>query len=178
MRGVMVVCAAVLLAAAAPALAQELKDKATIQKELGIGSAPAEMPAASDDGKIILNGHRGGGGPLSLGHQASRLDVQFMPGSSNLTSLGRAQLDILGEALKSDSHRFRIEGHTDTTGSAQANLVLSQRRAEAVVTYLVTQCGIDRGQLEAIGMGKQGLAIPTADQVAEPRNRRVAVVKL
>jgi outer membrane protein OmpA-like peptidoglycan-associated protein len=158
----MLACVMLLSAAVMPALAQQIKDADTIRKELGIGAADRT---------------RGVGLVPSRGATAT-LDVLFTPGSSNLTSLGRAQLDQLGEALKPDSHRFRIEGHTDTTGPAQANLVLSQRRAEAVVTYLVTRHGIDRGRLEAVGMGEQGLAIPTADQVAEPRNRRVAVVKL
>ena len=73
---------------------------------------------------------------------------------------------------------MRIEGHTDTTGDDQTNLALSQRRAAAVVDYLASRYGVDRARLIAVGMGKGGLAVPTPDQTAEPRNRRVVVINL
>jgi outer membrane protein OmpA-like peptidoglycan-associated protein len=174
MRRLTCAVVAVLLAAVAPAVAQQVKDAATIRRELGIDAA-APAPAVPDG---TAPGPRLRGGGLLVSHARATLDVLFLPGSPELTALGRTQLDQLGAALQGDPHRFRIEGHTDTTGGTQTNLVLSQRRAETVVAYLVSQCGIDRARLDAVGLGKQGLAVPTADQVAEPRNRRVVVVRL
>jgi outer membrane protein OmpA-like peptidoglycan-associated protein len=90
-------------------------------------------------------------------------------------------LDNLGRALSNQAlvdYRFRIEGHTDTVGSRQYNNTLSDRRAAAVVDYLANNFHVDRSRVEAIGMGKDGLLVPTADQTAEPRNRRVQVVNL
>jgi outer membrane protein OmpA-like peptidoglycan-associated protein len=67
---------------------------------------------------------------------------------------------------------IRIEGHTDNQGSAAYNKGLSQRRAEAVVAYLVKQ-GIDKSRLTGRGFG---LEKPIADNTTEEgraMNRRV-----
>ena len=109
------------------------------------------------------------------------LTVQFANGSAELTPQAVQVLDNLGRALSNQAlvdYRFRIEGHTDTVGSREYNNALSDRRAAAVVDYLVGNFRVDRSRVEAIGMGKDGLLVPTADQTAEPRNRRVQVVNL
>ena len=49
--------------------------------------------------------------------------------------------------------RVRVEGHTDSKGSDAYNQRLSQRRAEAVVKYLIGK-GIDPSRLEAVGFGE------------------------
>ena len=112
---------------------------------------------------------------------AVSLPVLFATGSAELSGAGRDQLDRLGAALKDPqlaAAHFRIEGHTDTVGGDADNQALSERRAYAVVDYLVSRYGVARAQLTAAGMGKQSLAVPTGDQVAEPRNRRVVVINL
>ena len=64
------------------------------------------------------------------------------------------RLDELATLLSTDTaiRSVTIEGHTDRIGSKAANKVLSQRRAEAVRDYLANK-GVDRGRLEAIGLG-------------------------
>ncbi len=109
------------------------------------------------------------------------LTVQFATGSATLTPAAMHTLDELGRALSSAtlaSYRFRIEGHTDTVGSADLNKALSEERANAVVDYLVTKFNIDRGRLTPAGMGEDGLLIQTPPDTAEPRNRRVQVVNV
>lgn len=67
-----------------------------------------------------------------------------------------------------------IEGHTDGQGEEDYNEDLSERRAEAVVAYLVEQ-GIDAGRLQAVGMGE---SMPVADDETEAgrqSNRRVVI---
>ena len=69
-----------------------------------------------------------------------------------------------------------IEGHTDNVGSAEHNLDLSQRRAEAVVDYLVENFGIDRSRLSAKGYG---LTRPVADNATDEgrqKNRRIEAI--
>lgn len=109
------------------------------------------------------------------------LNVEFPTGSADLTDETRKSLTELGKALSSAdlaSYRFRIEGHTDTVGSPGYNLKLSQRRAEAVAGFLQSNFGVTPNRLRAIGMGEQGLLVPTPPQTAEERNRRVQVVNL
>jgi hypothetical protein len=71
--------------------------------------------------------------------------------------------------------RVEVTGYTDTVGSAASNLQLSERRAEAVADELVRQ-GVAATDILTIGRGEQDLLVPTADGVAEPRNRRVEIV--
>ncbi len=112
---------------------------------------------------------------------SASLEVQFATNSADLTASARSTLDQLGKALSSSDlagYKFRIEGHTDTVGSVEQNQSLSARRADAVVAYLIATFHIDPGHLQAIGMGQDGLAVATGQQVPEQRNRRVVVVNL
>jgi outer membrane protein OmpA-like peptidoglycan-associated protein len=109
------------------------------------------------------------------------LSVTFATGSAELTPQAIRTLDELGRALASQDlagFRFRVEGHTDTVGTAALNQSLSERRAAAVVQYLVTKHGIAPSRLEAIGLGESQPLVPTGPQVNEPRNRRVQVVNI
>lgn len=65
-----------------------------------------------------------------------------------------------------------MKGHTDAVGSAESNKALSQKRAQAVVNYLVKQ-GVDPAQLQAVGYGQEQ---PIADNVTPEgqfKNRRI-----
>jgi outer membrane protein OmpA-like peptidoglycan-associated protein len=109
------------------------------------------------------------------------LTVEFATGSADLTPAAIHTLDELGKALSSNelsSYHFRIEGHTDTVGTRDANKGLSERRADAVVEYLSSHFNVDRARLQPVGMGEDGLLVSTGDQVPEARNRRVLVVNL
>lgn len=109
------------------------------------------------------------------------LTVNFPTGSAELTPAARASLDALGKALASSelaNFRFRIEGHTDNVGSKEANLALSQQRAEAVVSYLTSQYNVSPSRLEAVGMGQERPLVETPPQTPEARNRRVQVINL
>ena len=109
------------------------------------------------------------------------LTVEFASGSDAITPAAAATLDQLGQALASQDlagYRFRIEGHTDTVGSAALNQRLSQRRAQMVASYMEQKFKLDAARLQPVGMGKRGLLVPTPDQTAEPRNRRVQIVNI
>jgi OOP family OmpA-OmpF porin len=119
--------------------------------------------------------------PAESGGPSVNLTVNFPNGSADLTPEAMATLDALGKALSSSdlaNYRFRIEGHTDTVGSREYNRELSERRAEAVVSYIVTKFGVQASRLQAVGMGEEGLLVSTPEQTAEPRNRRVQVINL
>jgi OOP family OmpA-OmpF porin len=68
--------------------------------------------------------------------------------------------------------RLRVEGHTDSDGDDASNLLLSQRRAEAVVEWLVAN-GIDRNRLVAAGCGEKDPLAPNDSANNKQANRRV-----
>jgi OmpA-OmpF porin, OOP family len=115
------------------------------------------------------------------GGPSINLTVNFPTGSADLTPGARASLDNLGKALASSelaNFRFRIEGHTDNVGSKEANQLLSQQRAEAVVSYLTSQYNVAPSRLEAVGKGQEDPLVDTPPQTPEARNRRVQVINL
>jgi OOP family OmpA-OmpF porin len=69
--------------------------------------------------------------------------------------------------------RVRVEGHTDSNGSAAHNTRLSDRRASAVRRWLVERGGIDAARLEAQGYGPSRPVADNATDEGRARNRRV-----
>jgi OOP family OmpA-OmpF porin len=68
--------------------------------------------------------------------------------------------------------KFRVEGHTDDRGNDDDNLDLSQRRAEAVVKYLVDK-GVPAERLEALGFGETKPLADNKTKAGRAKNRRV-----
>lgn len=104
--------------------------------------------------------------------------ASFKLGSADLPDMLRRQLDVFAEVMsgKRGSGRVvRIEGHADATGTAEANLQLSQRRAEAVRKYLIDK-GADPAMLEAVGLGSKVPKDPS--DPTSPVNRRVEIGRL
>lgn len=138
------------------------------------GNAPvAAIHAAPVSAPASVSGEKGSG--------TLDMTLEFPSGSSLLTAASRTRLSRLGQAMVSPqlaAYRFRIEGHTDTVGSPEQNQALSEARAKSVVDYLTATFHIDAARLEAVGMGEQGLAVPTPPQTPEARNRRVHIVNL
>src|SRR5260370_35596081 len=71
-------------------------------------------------------------------------------------------------------YQVEVIGHTDTFASAQYNQKLSMERAAAIKGRLVRD-GLNPSSISIAGRGKRDLAVPTADGVHEPRNRRVEI---
>lgn len=106
------------------------------------------------------------------------LRLAFSPGSSTLSGAAQAEVRAFAEAMRRPqlvSMRFRIEGHTDSAGGRMVNGPLSQRRAQAVADYLVTQ-GIAQNRLEVQGFGFDRPLPGTA--ASSGRNRRVEAVRI
>jgi outer membrane protein OmpA-like peptidoglycan-associated protein len=77
---------------------------------------------------------------------------------------------------KNPDSLFIIEGHTDTIGSGESNQDLSQRRAYAVVNWLMTSLRLGTDRIRAVGMGEtKPLANPNGDQQEQSLNRRVEI---
>jgi outer membrane protein OmpA-like peptidoglycan-associated protein len=94
------------------------------------------------------------------------------------SNLNQAALETIDQAVQ-HAHDCNISsvlvvGHTDTSGSAQYNMGLSERRASVVRDALVAR-GISAGAIQTQARGESDLARPTRDGVREPLNRRTAV---
>jgi outer membrane protein OmpA-like peptidoglycan-associated protein len=66
-----------------------------------------------------------------------------------------------------------VEGHTDNVGSAKANQVLSQKRAESVVKWLVASGGVEAAKLKAKGYGAAKPIASNRTEDGRAKNRRV-----
>ena len=73
--------------------------------------------------------------------------------------------------------RIRIDGHTDSDGSAAYNQDLSQRRAEAVRDHLVAQ-GLEPGRFQVKGFGESSPVVPNDSRANKQKNRRVELTIL
>ena len=81
---------------------------------------------------------------------------------------------IINVLKKFPNSRFRIEGHTDSTGNKQKNIELSQNRADAVKIYLI-QGGIASDRLESKGYGPEKPIASNKNKKGRALNRRVEI---
>ena len=104
-----------------------------------------------------------------------RYTLYFDVGGTRLTPTSQ---QIVNEALAAAQTRsgsdIVVTGHTDTKGALEQNDMLSQRRAQEVAQIFVER-QFPAKRIEAVGRGERELAVPTADEVDEPRNRRVTI---
>jgi OmpA-OmpF porin, OOP family len=107
----------------------------------------------------------------------ANLLIVFATNSATLTPESQAALDTVAKALQSDALAgltFRVEGHADARGDADANLKLSQARAESVVAYLTSKHGVLPERLSAQGKGSTEPL--NKARIDSPENRRVTIV--
>jgi outer membrane protein OmpA-like peptidoglycan-associated protein len=104
--------------------------------------------------------------------------VNFETGSWDVSPEQADKLAPIAEAMKraiaaNPNEVYMIEGHTDAVGSDDDNLLLSDRRAQAVTEILTEEFGVPPENMIPQGYGEQNLKVPT--QGPEPRNRYVSV---
>ena len=101
------------------------------------------------------------------------MDNFFRKNAFSLTSEGTQVLDlVLGLLSKYPDLKLEIECHTDNTGQAASNQNISQKRAEAMVDYLIIN-GISRGRLTAKGYGGTRPVAPNYQESDRKLNRRI-----
>jgi outer membrane protein OmpA-like peptidoglycan-associated protein len=101
--------------------------------------------------------------------------LHFITGTDELTPESKAELQNVLAALKDRPlPDVLVIGHTDTVGDLAGNDRLSAQRAETVKGFLV-DIGIPAQRIRTAGRGERELLVPTADEVDEPRNRRVEI---
>lgn len=105
-------------------------------------------------------------GPFIVFFDFDRSDIS--PEASNILNNAATAYSNCGMA------RVMLAGHTDTSGSAQYNQGLAERRNAAVQSYLAGR-GVPSGQIRGQAFGESQPRVPTADGVREAQNRRVEV---
>ena len=104
--------------------------------------------------------------------------IYFETDSDHLRPESAPVLKMVAQGLqKNPNLKLQIEGYTDSTGDTQHNLELSQRRADAVRTVLVSQFGIDGSVLTAVGAGAAKPVASNDTPDGRAQNRRVEFVK-
>lgn len=105
-------------------------------------------------------------------------DLLFDYDQDILRGVAVGSLQKLGTLMQRNPRAsFLIEGHTDSFGSDEYNLILSRRRAESVKTWLVQVLAIDPSRVETRGYGKTRLLVPSNGTIeAQQINRRVEIV--
>lgn len=101
--------------------------------------------------------------------------LYFEIGSDQMTPASLVEFERVRQAVAERSTaEVRVIGHTDRVGSPADNDVLSTQRAQLVRDLLIA-AGVPAEKLEVAGRGERELLVPTADEVDEPRNRRVEI---
>ncbi|MBL6751279.1 MAG: OmpA family protein [Nevskia sp.] len=100
--------------------------------------------------------------------------VYFERNTDVLTAESVGQFANIKSQLVRRATQVQVIGHTDTLGSMAKNEALSQRRAAFVKSALVA-AGLPADRISASALGEREPLVPTADGVAEPRNRCVVI---
>jgi len=105
-------------------------------------------------------------------------DVLFRSGETRLLDESMESLVEVVDLLQSEPDKLiRIEGHTDSTGNAEANLRISRQRADSVLEALVS-LGVDADRITAAGMGQDFPIATNETEEGRAQNRRVDVILL
>ena len=113
------------------------------------------------------------GCPVLADYSFNADNVQFVSGSAKLTTKTKTELDK-GVAILTEHTALNvsINGYTDNTGKAATNLVLSQKRADAAMAYLVAK-GINTTRITAKGFGIENPIADNKTAAGRAKNRRV-----
>lgn len=104
-----------------------------------------------------------------------RFTLYFDEGTERLTAASQSELPaILADVRGRQAYQIEIVGHTDRLAGESYNDELSLRRAASVRDWLVAS-GVPADTTIVVGRGERDLVVPTSDNVAEAKNRRVEV---
>ena len=100
--------------------------------------------------------------------------VQFQTGKAEILPDSFGLLDEVAKVLVDNPQiqLLQVEGHTDSTGSANINRKLSQQRAESVLNYLSSK-GVKKARMTPKGFGPDRPLAGNEDEVGREKNRRV-----
>ncbi len=106
-----------------------------------------------------------------------QIDIHFTPGSDQIMPGSFFVLDALGDTMTSFGATYlRVEGNTDSTGAASANMTLSERRALAVKNYILKNFpNIEAARFQTIGRGSTQPVASNDTEAGRQLNRRTEI---
>jgi NitT/TauT family transport system substrate-binding protein len=106
-----------------------------------------------------------------------QIDIHFTPGSDQIMPGSFFVLDALGDTMTSFGATYlRVEGNTDSTGAASANMTLSERRALAVKNYILKSFpNIESSRFQTIGRGSSQPVASNDTEAGRQLNRRTEI---
>ena len=106
-----------------------------------------------------------------------QIEIHFTPGSDEIMPGSFIVLDALGDTMTSFGNTYlRVEGNTDATGNATANMSLSERRALAVKNYVLKNFpNIEANRFQTIGRGATNPVADNATEAGRQLNRRTDI---
>lgn len=173
--------------AANPTDAQQLAAKIQpLVRNMTVTTAAADMAASMpmDNNTAITSGNNNAEKALAEINPenihaldvATALNLQiinFDTASAQIPDANKAILDQAAGLMKrAPQVKLTVKGHTDAVGNANSNKTLSQKRAQAVVDYLVQQ-GVDPAQLQPVGYGQEQPVADNATPEGQFKNRRI-----
>lgn len=139
------------------------------------GFTIVEKAAMTQD--IVANAIALQDGLKATGHVAV-YGIYFDTGKSDLKPESEKAIGEIAKLLKSDTGlKLYVVGHTDNVGGLDANMKLSESRAEAVIQALVRTHGIATSRLKSFGNGPYAPVATNGTDEGKAKNRRVELVK-
>ena len=158
-----------LAAASVGAVARSVEGTQRVDNRVTIegGAVDAAVAATTTAPAVVA----GGGG---IAEQLADVGVvTFETGSTSITPEGSITIDAAAALInRVPGLAIEVHGHTDNEGDETANQVLSQARAEAVVSALA-QRGVDTTRISAIGFGSSNPIAPNITDEGRATNRRI-----
>ncbi len=104
------------------------------------------------------------------------MTVLFAFDKAELTRKDKQAIDEFGQQIPSQKHYIiQVEGYTDSTGPADYNYQLSQRRADTVIQYLASKYNVPAYRIFLIGLGKDNPVAQNTSAAGRAKNRRVDI---
>ncbi|MCK5255555.1 MAG: OmpA family protein, partial [Deltaproteobacteria bacterium] len=137
----------------------------------GVPDCLDKCPNTPRDTKVDKNGCPIVGEELLILH-----GIKFAFDSAKISDDSKAILEVAVTTLKRNPKmKVEIEGHTDSIGTAEYNLGLSQKRADSVKNHLISE-GIGAERLQAVGKGEADPLVSNELKEGRAKNRRVEFV--
>jgi len=147
----------------------KIKDKTKAAGNTEVGQAVSAKASAEADKKVEEEFTK-----KLKSVQNEKGPILFKLGKADVDPACDKTMQEIADIIASvKGYRVRVDGHTDNKGKKASNQKLSDQRAAAVVTYLVTQKGVDKTRLASRGFGDSQPIADNKTEEGRAKNRRV-----